>query len=260
MFDKIKKAWRGWNRADGFMSLLELVGLSPRQFIITAISVVIGPVGVFVLSLLHDLPLAHAVVLATLMFGAVIWASNQLALRKDRVQRGKTVGAGVYAGSVPLDVAARQANKEAEAAAARQQSERDLLFLLNFAVNQSTVTFLNELIQSAPLITDDWPATHEAVQEYLAKVQAKVARTDRGSSVQFFMETAAQEAEGRVRNTPEDQRPAGLNILDYRSYLIARLQFDQVTRFLAAEVREVEGRITGQRNELIQRLAARNRP
>jgi hypothetical protein len=150
-----------------------------------------------------------------------------------------------------------------------KNNANDLLILLHFAVNETTLLLLDDLIRRAPPSAEvtltplqelglHYENEYVSAKEYIRYIRSKIgSRTDRGSNFESIMLTAQAHAELRLEETPPDKRAAGVDPLILRKYLIAHLQCRSALGFLRTERHEVEERLLSQRAQLIERMTQR---
>ncbi len=150
---------------------------------------------------------------------------------------------------------------------ANPQANRDLLILLNYAVYQSTVLMLDDLLRSAPEgisagpleLGGDFATKNEDSKGFIALVRRKLdPGSHRRSNFESEMFHAEKEAETQVEQTPPEQRPAGIDHLALRRYAIAHLQCAKAIVFLQNEKREAEENLLSQRSNLLKQYTLRN--
>lgn len=161
----------------------------------------------------------------------------------------------------------QQIASESPSGQTSQQLNRDLVVLLNYAVYQSTVLLLDSLLKAAPSDVNDGPlqlggdfsAKNEASQEFVKLVRGRLEyRSHRWSTFENLMQSATNEAEYQVENTPIDQRPQGIDPLLLRRWTIAHLQCVRAVVFLESERKEAQDILLSQRSGLLERYTLRN--
>lgn len=169
----------------------------------------------------------------------------------------------------PLPAAATQILAGAPASQGANSTDlsdikRDVLHLLDFAVAQTTVSFLNELYESAPpsgdplKIEEGFRVKDEEARTYLRRASADLGDTLRGLEFRELMQRSAVDAEIMVKGTPAEQRPEGVDPLDLREHAIAALQCGRAHVFFWQQKCKVEAQIRNQRSNLIERLRLQN--
>jgi hypothetical protein len=146
------------------------------------------------------------------------------------------------------------------------QARLDLIHLLDFAVNQTTVLWLTDLIMKAPLSVVSTPfkldSNTEAAQasnDFVRHVSIQLSQgTFRRQEFLNWMVQAQTEAENQVEQMPQDQRPPGTDPLVLRRCAIANLQCIRAWDFLQRERHEVGQRLIAQRSQLIEQLRLRS--
>jgi hypothetical protein len=141
------------------------------------------------------------------------------------------------------------------------QTRLDLLHLIDFGIDQTTIVKLERLIatSTAPETThgsDDPDKAHQSRNFYIGWVRQNLDG-DRLDMYRGLMQNAQFEAERVLRETPPDQRPPG-DPLNVREHAISQLQFTQAVQFLRHQKREVEDRLISKRFQLIERRDLRN--
>lgn len=145
------------------------------------------------------------------------------------------------------------------------QSHLDLVHLLDFAVNQTTILWLFDLILKTPEVAvvpmkiDGDAQAAKMAGDFVRHVSIQLGQDTLRQ--QIFLSLMAQtesEAERRVEEMPADKRPEGIDPLVLRRCAIAILQANRAFDFLHREKREVEQRLIGQRSRLIEQLRFRS--
>jgi hypothetical protein len=146
------------------------------------------------------------------------------------------------------------------------QTRQDIIHLLDFAVNQTTLLWLIDLIMKAPLETAMTPLkidgntdSAQKAADFVRHVSVQLGQgTFRRNAFLNWMVEAEAEAERAVEEMPQDQRPAGVDPLILRRCAIANLQCIRASAFLQRERREVEEKLKAQRSRLTEQLRARS--
>lgn len=138
-----------------------------------------------------------------------------------------------------------------------------MLILLDFAVNQTTVEFLDDLISKAPQKILDEPLVFnaerfETAQGYIRKVLSSLSGSHRMADLNHHLVNGEWEAEQQIKETPPTDRPADIDQLDLRRWAIANRQCWRFYHYLRRQKDEVKERIRSQRSGLIERLTERN--
>jgi hypothetical protein len=81
---------------------------------------------------------------------------------------------------------------------------------------------------------------------------------NRQSDYLNVMHIAEGDAERQLLAIPQDQRPAGIDPLTLRRYMISELQFQRAVRFLRGQKQDVRDKLARQRLSLIERGRQRN--
>jgi len=144
------------------------------------------------------------------------------------------------------------------------QTGRDILLLMHFAVYQSTVLMLDNLLEAAPEALPEWPleagGDFSSATEFVDLVRRKL---DPGSWRRADFEGVMRNAEGiaehTLEETPIDQRPDGIDHLALRKWAIARLQCNRAVIFLKGQKQEAEENLRSQRTNLLQRYVEKNK-
>src|SRR5204862_413402 len=76
--------------------------------------------------------------------------------------------------------------------------------------------------------------------KYLRDVRSKLAGSHRMSDITFQCSEAEWQAELRIRDTPPENRPAGIDPFDLRKWAIANRQCWLVTQYLVEQLSEVK--------------------
>jgi hypothetical protein len=141
------------------------------------------------------------------------------------------------------------------------QTYRDLSRLLEFAVHQSTVLMLDDLLRSAPDIVDeplqlggDFSLKNTTSQEFLEIIRRKMdPGSQRRSDFERVMHEASAMAEHRLEQTPIDQRPNGIDPLLLRKWVITHSQCVRAIGFLQSHRAKAEENLLNQRFDLLKR-------
>ena len=142
------------------------------------------------------------------------------------------------------------------------QVARDLLLLLMFSVDYTTVLFLDGLDESLSAIQScdplkSNPTRHSEEVAFLRRVGGALAGTHREYDFASIMQDAKNDAEAEVRRLPQGDLPPGLNLFEVREWAISQGQSNRVLVYLLGQKHEVEGRLRSQRSGLLERLALR---
>lgn len=143
------------------------------------------------------------------------------------------------------------------------ETARDLLLLLDFAVYQTTDELLDSLIGAAPQRVLDEQLVlaadrYEETTKYLQQVRTKLAGSHRMSDITTQLYDGERQTELQIRETPPDQRAAGIDPLDLRKWAIANRQCWLVHQYLIRQLAEVKETIRTQRSGLLDRYRLRS--
>ena len=145
------------------------------------------------------------------------------------------------------------------------QANLDLIHLLDFASNQTTLVWLSDLIMKAPDSAvrppklDGDTESAQASSDFVRHVSIQLGQgTFRRQEFLNWMAQAESEAESQVERMTSDQRPKGIDPLVVRRCAIANLQAHRAFGFLCHERHEVEQRLITQRPKLIEHLRLRS--
>lgn len=155
------------------------------------------------------------------------------------------------------------------AAAARPnpQAERDLLILINYALYQSSLLMLTDLLDSAPegiqpgplQLGGDFALKNDLSKSFIDNVRRKLEPGSyRRMDFENVMRNAEVNAEMQVEHTPMDQRPSGIDPLQIRRWAINHLQCLSAINFLEKQKREVLDNLLNQRAQLLEQYRLRN--
>lgn len=150
-----------------------------------------------------------------------------------------------------------------QSAASDGQATRDILLLLNFAVHQTTVEFLEELINAAPMEITEEPyivdaERYEKAQKYVQYLRGQLDGTYRGMDFNSHLNQAEHEAERYIKTIPQEKLPPGIHTLDATRWVTANLQCYRAVKFLTEEKKEIKQKLSHQRSGLIERLNLRD--
>lgn len=157
----------------------------------------------------------------------------------------------------------------AKAAPPNPETERDVLILMDFAVYQSTVLMLEDLLESAPegigpgplQIGGDFELKNAQSKEFIELVRRKLdPGSHRRGKFEYVMGNAEKGAEYELEQTPVEQRPNGIDALALRKWMIAHRQCANAIGFLEQQKKEAEEVLRNQRSALLERYGARSRP
>jgi hypothetical protein len=153
------------------------------------------------------------------------------------------------------------------AAPSSPEAERDILILMHFAVYQSTVLMLDDLLNSAPegviegplQLGGDFVLKNAAAQQFIDLVRRKLDPGSwRRSDFENVMRMAEGDAERQLEQTLVDQRPNNIDHLALRRWAIVHLQCARGIDFLQKQKLEAEENLRNQRFNLLERYRARN--
>ncbi len=142
--------------------------------------------------------------------------------------------------------------------------QRDLLHLLDFAVAQTTVAFMDELYQLAPSFGDPLKMEEGFLRhdddgrKYLRRAQSDLGDSHYGAEIRLLMQESQTDAEIMVKGMPAEQRPEGVDPLDFREHAITALQCGRARVFFWQQKREIEAQLRNQRSKLIERRRQRS--
>jgi hypothetical protein len=139
---------------------------------------------------------------------------------------------------------------------------RDILILTNFAVYQSTLQMLNDLLKDAPPVNEfdaplqlggDFTNENATAITFLDLVRRKLDPGSwRRTNFENSMLQAASSAEYEVEQTPVEQRPTGIDPLALRKWAIVNRQCSRAVAFLKHEKKEAEQNLLQQRHNLLE--------
>ncbi len=170
-------------------------------------------------------------------------------------------------------IAPRKASLRAEDVSLRAEdaeSARDILHLLDFGVYQTTLVMLSHLVDRIPEKYDVDPmspfpaefANAKARNDadiYLETVRHFICDgSERARNYQNIWLRAEGEADRLLRETPQDQRPPGVDSLILRDYAISFRRAVYTASFLRAQRAEIETIVIHQRSTMIERYRMRN--
>ena len=163
----------------------------------------------------------------------------------------------------------KDTNARVERLLASPKRERDILLLMHFAVYQSTVLMLDDLLNSAPDgITIDTPLSvggdfalkNAQAKDFIDLIRRKMDPGSwRRNSFEGAMNAAENEAEYALEQTPINERPGGIDPLALRRWAIAHRQCAAAILFLNKEKREAAENLLNQRHDLLQLYTERNK-
>jgi hypothetical protein len=146
----------------------------------------------------------------------------------------------------------------------------DSAHLLNFSVDVTTLRFLERIDKESPLyrndsrMIDDYPddaareTARTSMERYVRDVRGWFAGTHRGMMANNVIANAEGEAERKLEATPPESRPAGIDPLQWRRYVIAETSCMRAGAFILQQRDEVAARLTGLRDGLLDRYTLRN--
>lgn len=161
----------------------------------------------------------------------------------------------------------RSAAVPSAAATIDGQSRLDLIHLLDFAANQTTILMLDWLLEEsdAPAITEgfrggsDTEEAHNSRHFFTGWVAQQFGMgTHRHAEYMNVLHQAEIDAERVLQVVPPAERPSDVDLLALRRYRISELQFRRTIHFINHQKHEVRERIIHQRRALIERLQQRN--
>ena len=143
----------------------------------------------------------------------------------------------------------------------------DLKHILYFTELQATAALLGGLISEVPHesipLGDNVNEDHredcfKLHDRYIEHVLRQLGGTIRGSSARSVLALAENEAEAKIRQLPEIERPRHIDVLDLRRFEIVSLKCERLTSYLRHELDETIGDIRNQRSNLIQQRQRRS--
>lgn len=153
-------------------------------------------------------------------------------------------------------------NKPVVALKNNPETERDILLLLDYAVDQSTAGLLSSLLDSAPIkiVADPDKGSaerYEDAKSFVRRVTSALANSQRAGEIAYHLSAAEGEAERMIRSNPPEV-PEGTNLLDVRAWVIANLQCTRLYDYLWRQRKEVQDRALSKRSSLVDRLNERS--
>jgi hypothetical protein len=137
-------------------------------------------------------------------------------------------------------------------------TELETSHLLWFALNEATVAFIDDLIQSAPQggipqnqDADAQNDAYETLTSYIRKVVSATHSTDRGISLMSILQNAEYNAEHKLTLYLEESPERNKDVVRLRRYFIAEEQRTNIVPFLRNEREEVMSRVRNTRGDLI---------
>jgi hypothetical protein len=146
-------------------------------------------------------------------------------------------------------------------------SERDLLILINYAVYQSSLLMLDDLLDVAPQdvtigplqLGGDFTLKNDLSKNFIDTIRRKLEPGSfRRMDFENVMRHAEVNAETQLENTPMDQRPNGVDPLQLRRWAINHLQCLIAIEFLQKQRSEVRDNLLTQRTQLLEQYQLRN--
>jgi hypothetical protein len=145
------------------------------------------------------------------------------------------------------------------------KNDRDVLSLLNYAVYQTAVFMLDDLLRAAPEGVHDGPmqldgllGKQEACEVFIENVRRKMdPGSCRRSVFENLMNHAERAAESQLEQTPQEERPIGVDPLALRKQAIGYLQCARAIAFLQQQKKEAEENLLHQRPDLLNRYQLR---
>jgi hypothetical protein len=162
---------------------------------------------------------------------------------------------------------ATETNARVDRLAPNPNSERDLLVLINYALYQSSLLMLGDLLDAAPedmgrgplQLGGDFSLKNDLSNNFIDLVRRKL---DPGSfrrmDFENIMRHAEVNAEMQLENTPMDHRPKGVDPLLLRRWAISHLQCVSAIEFLERQRNEVREKLLNQRPQLLEQYRLRN--
>jgi len=143
----------------------------------------------------------------------------------------------------------------------------DLIFALNFAVDNVSIRVLNYILSESPLngaknvAEYDNPAERETrrrlFESYIRNVLGWLGPSLRAQEAAEVVKNAENEMENILMQTPPNQRPVNVDPLVLRQYTISELKCYNLVTFLEGLRSEIAGRLRASRLELVERKRLR---
>lgn len=145
----------------------------------------------------------------------------------------------------------------------------DLTHVLKFAVEDANVIFLDWLISESPYnkckkVTEydtaiEREKQRDAMEGYIRGVTKRIAGTQPGFEAAELLQVAEHDAKILVKGTPQNERPANIDPIDWQQYLIAETQCGRLQVFLWQERQRANSRAMAERDMLISRQENRRK-
>jgi hypothetical protein len=170
---------------------------------------------------------------------------------------------------VALFLYVRRAVRLPQASAPRidRETHLDLCSLLYFALLESTVVMLDQLIESAPdgniprnQSGDAVNDAYEIISGYIRRVLGELRDSDRGMSARGVLQTAEQNAEHELGLFLRENPSRNVDVIALRRHFIVEKQRDFILPFLRRERAEGLQNIRNKRGDLIDRVNRRSPP
>jgi hypothetical protein len=140
----------------------------------------------------------------------------------------------------------------------------DLISLLHFATDETTLYLIDDLIKNAPdSAISSAPAEklarirYEDAQKFLRRISNSFQNEHRAMDINAILAFASNQAEGYLRQTQPNERPSHIDPIDLPKYLIAEFQCKEVMNYLIKARDEKREVLAGQRSQLADRLSQR---
>jgi len=149
-----------------------------------------------------------------------------------------------------------------------RSDDMDLIFLLNFAVDSVSIRFLDRIISENPLsrvknvAQYDDPKERERDRLLLEKYVRDVLgwlrpNTHIGMMATDVAKEGESEVDSNLNNDPPDARPANVDPIVLRRFIIPQTQCAKLDLFLKWQRGQLAGELTAQRDGLMQQQSAR---
>jgi hypothetical protein len=179
---------------------------------------------------------------------------------------GTLLVVSVIGGMASLFVAGKQPAVVPSAADVDTQTRQEIISLLEFAVQHTTELWLTDLVMKSPIqvsavglkINPD-VETAQSGADFVRHVSIQLRQSAyRHQDFLLCIAEAESEAERMVEQTPQDQRPIGVDPLVLRRCTIANFQCIRALEFLQRERRELGQKLIAQRSKLVEKLSTRS--
>lgn len=143
----------------------------------------------------------------------------------------------------------------------------DLCHLLYFAIRESTVALIDELIKQAPqgnvprgFDADSVSDAYDGLLKYIRTVVSSFAGTDRGMNIQIELGYAEGNADHELSMFLRDHPERSGDVADLRRHFLVEAQRNAIVPFLTREREEVLRGIRSDRHQFIERYNRRSPP